>query len=84
MGFVFDKSEFLMKRDIQTASWKVKLAQPITEMDYLIYEIMTFTEALPIDEQRKIHRFIAKRAVACGWLQNKLEFKHNATMILEK
>ena len=73
-----------MKRNIQTASGKVKLAQPITEMDYLIYEIIAFTEALPIDEQRKIYRFIAKRAVACGWLQNKLEFKHNATMILEK
>lgn len=45
---------------------------------------MAFTEALPMKEQQKIYRFIAKRAVACGWLQNKLEFKHHATMILEK
>ncbi len=73
-----------MKYDIQIASGKVKLAQPITEMDYLIYEIMSFTEALPIKEQQKIYRFIIKHAVNCGWLKNSLQFKHNAVIILKK
>ena len=58
-----------MEYDIQTPDGKVKLAQPITEMEFLIYEIMAFTEALPIKEQQKIYRFVTKQAINCGWLK---------------
>lgn len=69
-------------RSLNNDDNKVRLAEPITEMDYWIYEIMSFAEALPKSAQIRIFRFAMELAVSYGWLRNMLKFKHESVMFL--
>ena len=60
---------------------KVRLAKPITEMDYWVYETMCFAESLPKEAQIRIFRFAMELAVSYGWLRDKLKFKHSSVML---
>ena len=68
-------------RSLNDGNDKVRLAKPITEMDYWVYEIMSFAEALPKEAQMRIFRFAVELAVSYGWLRDKLKFKHESVML---
>ncbi len=71
-----------MKNDTLTLEGKIILSKPIKKMDWLVYEIMSFAEILPPQEQKKIYKYVMHRAIECGYLQNKLKFKHNSELII--
>ena len=68
-------------RNLSNDDDKVRLAKPITEMDYWLYEIMSFAESLPKEAQMRIFRFAMELAISHGWLRNKLKFKHKSVML---
>lgn len=69
--------------DVYLSGGRVKLAQPLKYMDYYIYEIMSYAEILPVQEQKKMLRKVVQRAVKYGAFTDEVPFKHNLLCVYD-